>query len=79
MRIIAGTARGRKLRTLEGSDVRPTTDKVKEAMFSAVQFQYLISNLASTVAVASITPLSFVPSGNNADISIPIVAFVTIL
>ncbi|MBP0977996.1 MAG: 16S rRNA (guanine(966)-N(2))-methyltransferase RsmD [Oscillospiraceae bacterium] len=39
MRIIAGTARGRKLRTLEGSDVRPTTDKVKEAMFSAVQFQ----------------------------------------
>ncbi|WP_044973795.1 16S rRNA (guanine(966)-N(2))-methyltransferase RsmD [Ruminococcus sp. HUN007] len=39
MRIIAGTARGRKLRTLEGSDVRPTTDKVKEAMFSAIQFQ----------------------------------------
>jgi len=39
MRIITGTARGRKLRTLEGNDVRPTTDKVKEAMFSAVQFQ----------------------------------------
>ncbi len=39
MRIITGSARGRRLRTLEGSDVRPTTDKVKEAMFSAVQFQ----------------------------------------
>ena len=39
MRIITGTARGRKLRTLEGNDVRPTTDKVKEAIFSAVQFQ----------------------------------------
>ncbi|MBE6853900.1 MAG: 16S rRNA (guanine(966)-N(2))-methyltransferase RsmD [Ruminococcus sp.] len=39
MRIITGTARGRKLKTLEGNDVRPTTDKVKEAMFSAVQFQ----------------------------------------
>lgn len=39
MRIITGSARGRKLKTLEGNDVRPTTDKVKEAMFSAVQFQ----------------------------------------
>lgn len=38
MRVITGSARGRKLRTLEGSDVRPTTDKVKEAIFSIVQF-----------------------------------------
>ena len=38
MRIIAGTARGRKLKTLEGNDVRPTTDKVKEAIFSSIQF-----------------------------------------
>jgi 16S rRNA (guanine(966)-N(2))-methyltransferase RsmD len=38
MRVITGSKRGRKLRTLEGLDVRPTTDKVKEAMFSAVQF-----------------------------------------
>lgn len=27
------------LRTLDGSDVRPTTDKVKEAVFSAIQFE----------------------------------------
>ena len=39
MRVITGSARGRRLRTLEGMDVRPTTDKVKEAMFSAIQFQ----------------------------------------
>lgn len=40
MRVITGTARGRKLKTLEGSDiVRPTTDKVKEAMFSIVHFE----------------------------------------
>ncbi|MEG1942311.1 MAG: 16S rRNA (guanine(966)-N(2))-methyltransferase RsmD [Angelakisella sp.] len=39
MRVITGTARGRKLITLEGNDVRPTTDKVKEAMFSAIQFE----------------------------------------
>lgn len=38
MRVITGLARGRKLRTLEGNDVRPTTDMVKEAMFSIIQF-----------------------------------------
>lgn len=36
MRVIAGSAKGRKLKTLEGLDVRPTTDKVKEAIFSAI-------------------------------------------
>ncbi len=38
MRVITGSARGRKLETLSGDDVRPTTDKVKEAVFSAIQF-----------------------------------------
>lgn len=40
MRVITGTARGRKLVTVEGADlVRPTTDRVKEAIFSAIQFE----------------------------------------
>lgn len=39
MRVITGTARGKKLRTLDGVDVRPTSDMVKEAMFSAIQFE----------------------------------------
>ena len=39
MRVITGSARGRRLITLEGNDVRPTTDKVKEALFSIVQFE----------------------------------------
>ena len=39
MRVITGSARGRRLQTLEGNDVRPTTDKVKEALFSIVQFE----------------------------------------
>jgi methylenetetrahydrofolate dehydrogenase (NADP+)/methenyltetrahydrofolate cyclohydrolase len=30
MRVITGSARGRKLQTLEGDSVRPTTDMVKE-------------------------------------------------
>ena len=39
MRVITGTARGRKLAALEGLEVRPTTDMVKEAMFSTLQFE----------------------------------------
>lgn len=38
MRVITGSARGRNLETLEGLDVRPTTDRVKEAMFSILHF-----------------------------------------
>ncbi len=39
MRVITGTARSKKLVTPKGMDVRPTTDMVKEAVFSAVQFE----------------------------------------
>lgn len=38
MRVITGLARGRKLATPEGMDVRPTTDKVKESIFNIIQF-----------------------------------------
>lgn len=34
MRIISGTARGRKLAEFKGKDVRPTPDRVREALFS---------------------------------------------
>ena len=39
MRVITGSARGMSLRTLEGETTRPTTEKVKEAVFSAIQFE----------------------------------------
>ncbi len=39
MRVITGTARGRTLATLEGEDVRPTAERVKEAIFSMLQFE----------------------------------------
>lgn len=39
MRVITGTARGTRLKTLSGESVRPTTEKVKEAVFSAIQFE----------------------------------------
>jgi 16S rRNA (guanine(966)-N(2))-methyltransferase RsmD len=34
MRVIGGTFRGRKLKTFKGSAIRPTTDKVREAVFN---------------------------------------------
>ena len=39
MRIITGTARGTKLATLEGENTRPTAERVKEAVFSMLQFE----------------------------------------
>lgn len=38
MRVISGTARGKKLNTLDGLETRPTLDRVKEALFSKIQF-----------------------------------------
>ena len=38
MRVITGTARGRVLKELEGLETRPTTGKVKESLFSIIQF-----------------------------------------
>ena len=38
MRVITGTARGRKLKTPENYDIRPTTDNVKESIFNIIQF-----------------------------------------
>lgn len=34
MRIISGTCRGRKLASLEGRDIRPTSDRIKESVFN---------------------------------------------
>ncbi|MEC0247249.1 16S rRNA (guanine(966)-N(2))-methyltransferase RsmD [Paenibacillus chitinolyticus] len=36
MRVISGSARGRSLKAVPGMSTRPTTDKVKEAIFSMI-------------------------------------------
>jgi 16S rRNA (guanine966-N2)-methyltransferase len=36
MRVISGSARGTKLKTVEGLETRPTIDRVKEALFSSI-------------------------------------------
>ena len=38
MRVITGSARGCRLETLPGDSTRPTAEKVKESLFSAIQF-----------------------------------------
>lgn len=37
MRVIAGTARSMPLKTVEGLDTRPTTDRIKETLFNILQ------------------------------------------
>ena len=39
MRVISGTAKGRRLKTPSGHDVRPTSELVKEAVASMIQFE----------------------------------------
>lgn len=53
MRIIAGTKKGRKLQAVPGQSTRPTTDKVKEALFNllgdaAVDGGYCLDLFAGT-------------------------------
>ena len=38
MRVITGSARGRRLKTPANDEIRPTTDNVKEAVFNILQF-----------------------------------------
>ncbi len=37
MRVIAGSAKGRRLKTVPSRKVRPTSDRVKEALFSSLE------------------------------------------
>lgn len=38
MRVIAGKARHLKLKTMEGMNTRPTTDRIKETLFNMISF-----------------------------------------
>lgn len=41
MRIISGKSKGTKLYTLEGLNTRPTLDRVKESLFSIIQYDLI--------------------------------------
>ena len=38
LRIITGIAKGKRIETLEGEATRPTSERIKEALFSSIQF-----------------------------------------
>lgn len=44
MRVIAGKAKSLHLKTLEGLDTRPTTDRIKETLFNMINHQIYDSN-----------------------------------
>ncbi|MBI4517670.1 MAG: pantetheine-phosphate adenylyltransferase [Deltaproteobacteria bacterium] len=46
MRVIAGSAKGRRLKTTAGRATRPTADRVKEAMFSIVCSRFELAETA---------------------------------
>ena len=39
MRIITGSAKGKRLATLDGDATRPTSERIKGAIFSSIQFE----------------------------------------
>ena len=61
MRVISGSARGKKLNSLEGLETRPTLDRVKEALFNIIQFdlkETVILDLFSGSGALAIEALS---------------------
>lgn len=50
LRVIAGSSRGTKLHCLDGLDVRPTLDRVKEAVFSMLTSYLADSNVLDLFA-----------------------------
>ena len=53
MRIIAGEFRGRRLKSPVNYDIRPTSDKVKEAVFSMIAPQITQGSVAMDVFAGS--------------------------
>jgi len=50
MRIISGQFRGRKLKTLEGMNTRPTADRVKESLFNILNTKVYDANVLDLFA-----------------------------
>ena len=50
MRVVAGAARGRRLRAPAGTGTRPTSDRVKEALFSSLQPELVGANVLDLYA-----------------------------
>lgn len=65
MRVISGTARGKKLNSLEGVNTRPTLDRVKEALFNILQFNIKNSNILDLFSGSGALAIEALSRGAN--------------
>ena len=63
MRIISGKARGTKLYTLEGTNTRPTLDRVKESIFNIIQNEIEDATVLDIFAGSGAIGLEFLSRG----------------
>ena len=63
MRIISGKARGTKLYTLEGTETRPTLDRVKESLFNIIQNDIEDAEILDLFAGSGAIGLEFLSRG----------------
>lgn len=65
MRIVSGKYRGRKLLSPQDDKVRPTSDMVKEAIFSSIQFDIAQSNFLDLFAGSGAMGIEALSRGAN--------------
>ena len=63
MRIISGKAKGTKLYTLEGTNTRPTLDRVKESIFNIIQNDIEDAEILDLFAGSGAIGLEFLSRG----------------
>lgn len=63
MRIISGKKRGFKIKSLEGLDTRPTTDRIKENIFNIISFDIMGSMVLDLFSGSGAIALEFASRG----------------
>ena len=66
MRVISGSARGKKLIAPEGENTRPTTDRVKESIFNIIQRFIPCQNVLDAFAGSGALGIEAISRGANA-------------
>lgn len=65
MRIIAGTLKGLKLNEFDADNIRPTIDRVREAIFSKIQFRIKDAQILDLFCGTGAVSLEFLSRGGN--------------
>mgnify|MGYP006295259139 CR=1 FL=1 len=70
MRVIAGTAKGRKLKDVPGKTTRPLTDRVKESLFSILAPRLSDANVLDLYAGSGSFSIEAVSRGANSSVAV---------